>query len=416
MHMRKLAILILLLTFTRSAMAAFCTDDAPNNPCFRAKDPLAACSAQLAQRPSSTSVRIALCEALAADGMLDEAEVLIGQGISRCSGRACQKLKIAMSYLEERRSARDRADPREAERKKAADRRFCLTPFNNERSVSACEKLLLSEAKDEEIYTALIQKLLKMGEASEALAYAIKGRSEIGSTELFPDLVDEANRQRKAVVDDCLNDTSLPKCEQAYLAGAADEYQILRRQGELLTVAGRYADANETLRGAERLRPGDASVRAATAALRAAQAPPPVQMEIPESEPGPDNSQDATVAQNTGRASTKARPVPEKQVEKIPGETPAQEPEKVAEKTVEKALEVVQAPSQPVPTPAQPREREPEIDTAPQELDTAKAGIELAQTQQTMAPEQPIREYPVTPQPDIPIVYRNRINDMGTSF
>jgi hypothetical protein len=89
----------------------------------------------------------------------------------------------------------------------------------------------------------------------------------------------------------------------------------------------------------------------------------------------------------------------------------------VAEKTVEKkAVEVVQAPSQPEPTPAQPREREPEIDSAPQELDTAKAGIELAQAQQTMTPLETVRENPVTPQPDVPIVYRNRISDLGTSF
>jgi len=398
-------------------MAAFCTDDAPNNPCFRAKDPLAACSAQLEQKPSSTSTRIALCEALAADGMLDEAEVLIDQGILRCSGRACQKLKIALSYLEEKRSARDRADPREAERKKAADRRFCLTPFNNERSVSACEKLLLSEAKDEAIYSALIQKLLKMGEASEASAYAIKGRSEIGSAELFANLVDDANRQRQAVVDDCLSDTSLPKCEQAYLAGGADEYQILRRQGELLTLAGRYADASEVLRGAERLRPGDASVKAATAALRAAQAPPPVPMEIPASEPAPDKSQDTAVAQNTERAIREPRPVADQLGAEKQQTAPDQESDQAAKKTAEqKAVEIAQALSQPEPTRAQPQEPKPEIDSTPQELDSAKAETELVQAQPTSAPVQFSRDESLTPLPDVPIVYRNRISDTGTSF
>jgi len=408
MNARKLAFLLLLLSTTPSAMAAFCTDEAPNNPCFRANNPVQACTSQLAQNPGSISTRIALCEALAADGRLDEAEVLIGQGISRCRGRSCQRLKIASSYLEEKRAARDRADPREAERKKLADRRFCLTPFNNERSVSACEKLLLSEPEDQEIYAALIQKLLKMGEASGALAYAIKGRSAIGDSKLFADLVEEATRQRKAVVDDCLNDTSLPKCEQAYLAGSPDEYLILRRQGELLTLAGRYAPAYEALRSADTLRSGDSAIRKALAALTAAQSPPPVQTETPSTVSTQDKPADATVARTKTGTEPRQQPKPEP-VKKAEETANQKEPEQKDQEKVAQSK------------PAQnllPERRQPEQTRSQAEPKQTLAQPDLAQAKPTprSVSSQTQPNEPIAQQPDVPISYRNRISDAGTSL
>lgn len=275
MHTLRAFSLFLLTTFAGQGWAAMCGESMITNSCLRADNPIQACRNLVTGNPSNAAARVALCEALALEGKLDEAEVVINQGIARCSGRACQTLKLAMSYLEERRAARNRADPRAAEITRQANRRFCLSPFNNERSVAACEALLLDEPEDSEIYAALIQKLLKMGDASGALAYAIQGRKTLNDDSLFANLVEEAADQRQAVVDDCLNDDSIAKCEQSYLAGADDEYLVLRRQGELLTDAGQYESAEEALDRAAQLRPSDPDIIQALNALNTARNPAP---------------------------------------------------------------------------------------------------------------------------------------------
>jgi tetratricopeptide (TPR) repeat protein len=216
-----------------------------------------------------------LCEAHAMAGDYDNAQLTIQEGLDRCTrnSSACRRLTLALSFVKELRASRDRADPRAAVRRKKSERAYCVGIITNSGSVSACESLLLSEPKDEALYKALATKLLKLSDGTKAAAYILRAREEFGQADLFADLYGQAIRLRRSGVDSCLDNASLQKCEQAYMSGTSDEYLILQRRGELLTQEGDYRLAKQALDRASLLKPNDAGVSAALAALERAQTP-----------------------------------------------------------------------------------------------------------------------------------------------
>ena len=266
---------VLLALLSPSARAAYCADKNPTNACIRATDAQQACTDALTKNPQSVTTRMALCEAHATAGDYDNAQLTIQQGLDRCTrnSSACRRLTLALSFVKELRASRDRADPRAAERRKKSERAYCVGIITNSGSVSACESLLLSEPKDEALYKALATKLLKLSDGTKAAAYILRAREEFAQADLFADLYAQAIRLRRLGVDSCLDNASLQKCDQAYMSGTADEYLILRRRGELLTQAGDYRLAKQALDRASLLKPDDASVRTALAALERAQTP-----------------------------------------------------------------------------------------------------------------------------------------------
>jgi len=258
-----------------SALGANCADKKPSNACGQAADAQQACADALLKKPQSISTRMALCEAHAVAGDYDNAQLIIQEGLDRCTrnSSACRTLTLALSFVKELRASRDRADPRAAERRKKSERAYCVGIITNSGSVSACESLLLSEPKDDGLYKALATKLVKLGDGTKAVAYILRAREEFADENLFADLYNQAIRLRRSIVDDCLDSASLQNCDQAYMFGTADEHLILRRRGELLTQAGNYRLASQALDRAILLKPGDASVKAALASLAQARIP-----------------------------------------------------------------------------------------------------------------------------------------------
>jgi tetratricopeptide (TPR) repeat protein len=280
MRRLTLAAFVVLCISSLPAFGAICATRTPDNACSRATDPQQACVDQLAKTPGSISTRMALCELLAAAGEIDNAQLTIQEGIDRCGGRGsdCRTLALALSNVKELRASRDRSDPLAAERRMRSERTYCVGIIANLGSISACESLLLSKPKDAALYKALGTKLLKVGDPTKATAYILRAREETANPDLLADLYDEAIRQRRPIVDDCLNGNSLNKCEQVLLMGAADEYLLLRRQGELLTRGDRYRQAKQALDRAKSLNPDDPGITRALAALARKQNPPKAQV------------------------------------------------------------------------------------------------------------------------------------------
>ena len=281
-----LTVFVVLCVSSLPTFGAMCATRAPNNACSQAADPQQACADQLSRNPSSLSTRMALCEILATAEEYDSAQLTVQEGIDRCGGRGsdCRTLALALSNVKELRASRDRADPLAAERRMRSERTYCVGIIANLGSISACESLLLSKPKDAALYKALGTKLLKVGDPTKATSYILRAREETADASLLADLYDEAISQRRPLVDECLNGNSQNICEQILLMGAADEYLLLRRQGELFTRDGDYRKAKLALDRAKSLKPGDRSITTALANLDRKQNPP---AEQPTTQPSP---------------------------------------------------------------------------------------------------------------------------------
>lgn len=283
MRALNLTILVLLCSTAVPAYGAMCGPRAPTDACSQGADPQQACTAQLSRNPDSVSTRMALCEILAVAGEYDAAQLTVQEGIDRCGGRAndCRTLALALSNVKELRASRDRADPLAAERRMRSERTYCVGIIANLGSISACESLLLSKPKDAALYKAISTKLLKVGDPTKATAYILRARQETADANLLAELYDEAISLRRPLVDECLNGNSQNRCEQIFLMGAADEYLLLRRQGELFTRDGNYRQAKRVLDRANSLKPGDPSITTALANLDRKQNPPEEQPSQP---------------------------------------------------------------------------------------------------------------------------------------
>lgn len=257
---RTLKAMIWLATLaTPLSYANVCTLSTATDKCLSAPHPVAICSALLTQDPLDLSARLALCETYLRDNDPTRAMNTLQQGLDVCGSRktVCNSLRVALSNVDEKRRAQNRKDPAEAQRNADALRGYCEGPIANQRSIVACQNLLLSYPKDPVLTLALAKKLLKSGQPSSALIYLYKINKNERST-AARDQIKDAGRQRRVVLAECLNDNSLTNCNLALLPGTRDEYQIQRQRGKLLARKKQYQQSLRAYQAASSLRPKDA--------------------------------------------------------------------------------------------------------------------------------------------------------------
>ena len=259
----------LLLILAHAAHAAVCTAPGDAHSCAGATDPIAECGRLVTEDALDASARLTLCQALVDAGNLDEATVLVTGGMDTCDRQRglCADYRIVLSNLEEARQKQNREDPNAARRKADAQRAYCLGPIANERGIAACEHLLVSNAKDRAVYVGLAEKLLKIGQPARAVSYLKRGKSALGASADLDDLTRTAESQRQVLVKECLTDRSMTDCDNALLAGAADEYRIQRQRGRLFADSGRLSQAFKAYQSALSLRRNDRETAQAVTAL-----------------------------------------------------------------------------------------------------------------------------------------------------
>ncbi len=242
------------------SFANVCTLIEKQNKCLESNDAVAACGQLLAQDPLDLSARLALCESNLRDKNFANAINTLQQGLDICGKRntLCRPLRIALSNIDEKRRTQDRNDPAEAQRNAEALRGYCEGPIANQRSITACQNLLVSNPKDPMLSLALARKLIKSGQPSSALIYLYKINKSARSSAINAEIT-EARKQRRLLVSECLSDSSIANCNLALLPGASDEYQIQRRRGTLHANQRQYRQALRAFLAASSVKPNDAA-------------------------------------------------------------------------------------------------------------------------------------------------------------
>lgn len=305
---------ILLLFAAPTLQATVCGVESPRDPCLGSADAQAACFASVQEDPRGLGARLALCEALLNEGDLVTAAIVVHEGVSRCSSSACREtLRSAEQALAQARVARDRSDPLAAERALAASRRRCTSGLSGDRSVAACEALLLDAPADLALYDALVRKLLKRGEPVRAFDYVLQARTAAAAPNALAPLFTEAAARRDALVEDCLAGDSLSLCNVVYVAGATDEGQVLLKTGELLLAQGERKAAREALLAAQALLPEEPSLARALAVLDRPHQPRPAEPQRPPEVPGKEATLVTATSSLAGETET---------VETVPGTPP----------------------------------------------------------------------------------------------
>lgn len=246
---------MLLLAAAPRIAWANCLEGSSAHQCLQSANAVEACTQAVNLDSLDTVARRSLCEAHYRNSDFDSAAVVLQQGISECSGRACRDLKLALSNVDEQRDRANRADPDAARRAAEAQRAYCMGPIANQRSISACEKILVSSPKDAEILLSLGTKLNKKGRPAQALMYLQRAERAGGPSTAIKAQVAKAAPARNALVTECLRDTSLSTCDAALLPGARDEADVQRHRGKLLIAQNRTSQARRALTRSWALRP-----------------------------------------------------------------------------------------------------------------------------------------------------------------
>lgn len=259
MSIRGLAAWLLLSTlFALSApAAAVCLTDQRAHVCLRAADALASCSNALASEPASVELLMAVCEAQLQAGDLASASVTLSRGVDLCGRRGCKTLELALSNVNERRLAAQRKDPDEARRTADVQRSYCLGPISNERSIKACEQLLVSEPRNGDLYIALADKLTKSDQPVNALAYLSRAKRLAPSDTRIADRTSRARTLRQSLARACVDGGELAQCNAALLSGSTDELRIQRQRARLLFRARQSELGLRALELAWQLEPGN---------------------------------------------------------------------------------------------------------------------------------------------------------------
>lgn len=249
----------LLVLYASSSFANVCTLIEKQNKCLETPNAASACGQLLEQDPLDLSARLALCESSLRDRDYANAINTLQQGLDICGKRStlCRPLRVALSNIDEKRRTQDRKDPAEAQRNADALRGYCEGPIANQRSITACQNLLVSNPKDPTLSLALARKLIKSGQPSSALIYLYKINKSARSGAMNAE-ISEASKQRKVLVSECLSDSSIANCNLALLPGASDEYQVQRRRGTLHARKKQYRQALRAFLAASSVKPKDA--------------------------------------------------------------------------------------------------------------------------------------------------------------
>ncbi len=257
---------LLLALASPAANAAVCASDRDLNACLTSGDPVASCRQALDRNKNDASVRLSLCEAYVGKGELDKAHAVVQQGIDLCGRRRCGDLKLAESNVRERqqRVARQEAAPAETD---SRDRAYCTGPIANARSMDACKRLLEANKNDVAIAEGLAEKLMKTNKPTQAVLVltdltnlTTSGRSVLA----------QAKQAHEANVQRCLQGSDIGVCDDALLSGGSAEYEIQRKRGELLSAAGKSADALQALQQSVELKANDRATAAAIVGLNSA--------------------------------------------------------------------------------------------------------------------------------------------------
>jgi tetratricopeptide (TPR) repeat protein len=220
------------------------------------------CKDKLSGDPYDVPVRIAVCEALVADGDLLDAMVVLREGLETCGGRsyACSQMQIALSNVEEL-ADKDTPDLRaERRREQEFKRQYCLGPSASDESIRACNEALLSYVDEGALYEALGAKYQRRGQPAQALQNLRQAAELLPGDDGPRQLLNDAEQARRELVDACLSERDLASCDAAILPGEPDEFDLQQRRAQLLLGQDRRAGALQAFLTAQSLAPEDVGV------------------------------------------------------------------------------------------------------------------------------------------------------------
>jgi tetratricopeptide (TPR) repeat protein len=254
---------------------------------------VAACRRVLEQRPGDVDARLAMSDSLTRLGRYQDAVDLLRQGLelAPADGRIQGKLRVAESYLQEKRLIDARGDsPAQAAKPEVTLQleRVRCTSLTGDAALKACEKALQLAPQDASLHRAKGDALLAADRIGQAiLAY----REALGfdpAHQAAAQGLERAQARQKRYWSECRatsGEPALKACDQARVAGGPDEPAIQLRRGELLLELGRQAEAEQALQAALKLDPANAQASAKLAALRKPKEPVPQVAAAPDPKP-----------------------------------------------------------------------------------------------------------------------------------
>ena len=244
---------------------------------------LAACQRALQDDPQNIDIRIKASDGLVRMRRYAEAVELLRQGLELSPGETIikQRLSLAESYLQEQlwiekqqQQRAQRAEKTKGSENDVAARRDIIrcTRLEGRDALRACNEGLIKYPHSAALQEGKGDALSTMNQYGGAIkAYEEAARSG-GDKDKISQKLHLVQAKRRIEVKKCrlLEDRrALAACDAALIIGAADEFEIRSRQGDLLLVLGRTQDAVQSYRSALVLRNSDSTVRQKLAALKA---------------------------------------------------------------------------------------------------------------------------------------------------
>ena len=262
------------VVFAGSGYSAACFVQIRDHGCLASSNPSESCRVAIDEDALDLQARLALCQVHIDADELEQASVVVRQGLAACGKRDCSELKRALSNVDEKRVMKQRDNSDESTRLAlAALRSYCLGPIANSRSIAACEEFLVSNDRDAEILFALGSKQNKRGRPAIAIQN-IQRAIEFGKSDssVKAELA-SARRSRKVLLNECFNDNALDDCDASLIPGTSDEAKIQRQRGRLLANAGQFEGALRAFIAAASIQPNNEETATLVLALDARRFP-----------------------------------------------------------------------------------------------------------------------------------------------
>ena len=243
---------------------------------------LAACQRALQHDPQNIDIRIKVSDGLVRMRRYAEAVELLRQGLELSPGETAikQRLSLAESYLQEQlwiekqQQQRARAvEKSTGSENDVAARRDIIrcTRLEGRDALRACNEGLAKYPHSAALQEGKGDALSAMKQCGRAIrAYEEALRSGGGKDKISRKL-NLVQAKRRIDVKKCRlleGRRALAACDAALIIGAADEFEIRSRQGDLLLALGRTQEAIQSYRSALVLRNSDSTVRRKLTALK----------------------------------------------------------------------------------------------------------------------------------------------------
>ncbi|MGH8250842.1 MAG: tetratricopeptide repeat protein [Steroidobacteraceae bacterium] len=228
---------------------------------------VAAASAALSAKPDGISERLALAQALAAEGCNQDAVEVLERGAQLHPGNVEieRSLRDARSLFEEQRYFAGRE---QAEAEARITRNLLRCRQLND--LKACEAAIEARPQDAGLRVATGDAHRATGAPARAIAsYRAALSIEPGNTQAA-ERMNEAQAARKALLSSCLEGSgpqTIDVCDRALLRGAEDEFRIQKRRGTLFQASAQPAEALAAFIAAMTLNPSDQAVARAIVSL-----------------------------------------------------------------------------------------------------------------------------------------------------